>query len=81
MDGNGNVYPRAGSQIAFARLATALAVTSMGALAVGAMAIGRLAIKGMVMQHGRIERLTIGELEVERLVVRDQLTPPASARV
>jgi hypothetical protein len=81
MDGNGNLYPRAGRQIAFARLATALAVTSMGALAVGAMAIGRLAIKGVVMQHGRIERLSIGELEVERLVVRDQLTAPESRRV
>ena len=41
------VYPAAGSQLAFVRVATALAVVSVGALAIGALAVGRLAIRSL----------------------------------
>jgi len=52
-------YPSAGSQIAFARVATALAVMSVGALAI---------------VSGRIDRLSIDELDVNRLRVRELIT-------
>jgi hypothetical protein len=58
--------PPFGTQVAFARMATALAVTGLGAVAIGAVAIRALAVK-----RGRIERLDIEELEVGRLHVRE----------
>ena len=61
----------AGSQLAFARLATALAFVSTAAMAVGALAIRTLAIRALRMKDGEIERLKIGELEVGRLRVRE----------
>jgi len=67
-------YPIAGSQLAFARVATALAVCGIGALAIGALAVGRLAIKRLVLTHGAIDRLSINELEVKRLLVRELIT-------
>lgn len=64
-------YPGAGSQLAFARLATALAFVSTAAMAVGALAIRTLAIRSLRLKDGEIERLKIGELEVGRLRVRE----------
>ena len=58
--------PPFGSQVAFARLATALALTGLGAVAIGA-----LAIRALVVKRGRIQRLDIEELEVGRLHVRE----------
>lgn len=72
-------YPRAGSQLAFARVATALAVVSVGALAIGSLAVGRLAIKRVAIASGRIDRLSINELEVNRLRVHELITEQAAA--
>jgi hypothetical protein len=80
-------YPRAGSQLAFARMATALAWMSIGGLAVGAMSIGALAIRALAVKRlalgkGTIGRLKIEELEVGRLHVRELVidTQAPSAR-
>jgi hypothetical protein len=74
-------YPKAGSQLAFARVATALAAVSVGALsigalAIGALAIGRLVVKRFAAKNGTIDRLVIQELEVGRLRVRELITEP-----
>ena len=42
-----------------------------GAGAFGALAIGTLAIRALVIKRGRIERLNLGELEVDRLHLRE----------
>ena len=70
------VYPPAGSQLAFARIATAFAVLSVGALAIGALAVGALSIRRLALGDGRIRRLSIDELEVGRLRVRELITEP-----
>ncbi|HVL74706.1 MAG TPA: hypothetical protein VM406_01715 [Noviherbaspirillum sp.] len=67
-------YPRAGSQLAFARAATALAVVSVGAFAIGALAVRWLAIKQLAIEGAAIKRLRIGELEVDRLQVNETIT-------
>ncbi|MEW6439933.1 MAG: hypothetical protein AB1640_03270 [bacterium] len=65
------IYPRAESQMVFARAATALAVASLsalavGALAIGSLAIGRLAVKKLAMDTARFKRLEIYELSVDQ---------------
>jgi hypothetical protein len=47
----------------------AVALAAVGGLAVGALAIGAVAIGTLALYHARIERLSIGVLHVERLVV------------
>src|SRR5689334_13861000 len=74
-------YPPTGSQVAFARLATALAVVSVGALSVGAVAIGRIAIRRLALQKGAIDKLTINELTVKRLRVQEVIATPATAEI
>jgi hypothetical protein len=45
----------------------ALGATALGAFAIGAVAIGALVIRKVAIRSGRIERLSIGELVVDRL--------------
>ena len=63
-------YPRTGSQLAFARVATALAFVFVRALAIGALAVGRMAVGALAIRQGRIERLFIDQLDVRRLHFR-----------
>jgi hypothetical protein len=44
--------------------ATAIGAVAIGALALGAVAIGRLAIGGLVIRHARIDRLSVGHLDL-----------------
>jgi hypothetical protein len=82
MNGNRRVvtYPKAGSQLAFARMATAFALFSIGALSIGAIAIGALAIKRFALDAGRIKRLSIEELDVGRLRVRETISDSEARR-
>ena len=62
-------------------IAAALGFVAVGALAIGAVAIGRLTIRRMALVHDSIDRLTIDDLDVARLRVREQVeedafTPP-----
>jgi hypothetical protein len=68
------IDPATGSQLAFARVATAFAMVSIGALAVGAVAIGALTIRRLALGTGRIRRLSIDELDVGKLHVRERVT-------
>ena len=52
--------------------AVAAGALAVGALAVGALAIGALAIRRLVIWSGRVEKLSIGELTVDRLIMRDR---------
>ncbi len=72
-------YPSTGSQLAFARAATALAVMSIGALALAAVAVGRMVIRSLRIKNGRIEHLSIDELEVRRLRAQELITGPNSS--
>lgn len=52
--------------------AIAIGAVAIGALAIGRLAIGRAAIGGLAVgrlsgKHAKIDRLTIGTLEVERI--------------
>ncbi len=52
----------------------AIGATAIGAFAMGAVAIGALAIRKLAVRSGRIERLSIGELTVDRLLIKDSVT-------
>jgi hypothetical protein len=66
-------YSAAGSQLFFAHVATAFAVLSIGAIAMGAVAIGALAIRRLALGTGQIRRLSIDELDVGKLRVRERI--------
>jgi hypothetical protein len=51
-------------------IAKAVAAIATGALAVGALAVGRLAIGRLAVRGAAFRRLHIGELEVDRLLLR-----------
>jgi hypothetical protein len=55
-------------------IATAVAALATGALAVGALAIGRLAVGRMAVRAAAFRRLHIEDLEVDRLLVRKQVS-------
>lgn len=57
----------------FSLLAMAIGAAAAGAIAVGAVAVGAFAIGKLGIRHGRIEKLEIGELTVERLTIREQV--------
>jgi quinol monooxygenase YgiN len=57
------------SRIAFGAMATG--AMAIGAYAVGALAIGRLAIGGLTLGRGRVRSLSLDEVSVARLEVRD----------
>jgi len=50
----------------------ALCALAIGATAVGAFAIGDLAIGRVSVRRGRIEKLTSGELIIDRLPIKSQ---------
>ena len=52
--------------------AFAVGAVAFGAVAVGAFAVGKLGVGKLRMKLGRFERLHVGELTVDRLVVRDR---------
>jgi hypothetical protein len=52
--------------------AVALGAFAIGAAAVGALAIGRLAVGAFDVKRGRIRALSVDELEIGRLQVREQ---------
>ena len=58
----------------FALLAVAMGAAAVGAMAVGAVAVGAFAIGKLGIRQGRIEKLEIGELTVDRLIIRDRPT-------
>ena len=65
------------SQTSLTQLGTSLFLISIAALAVaalciGVVAIGALAIGKLSLKNGRIEKLSIGELEVDALLVRER---------
>lgn len=57
----------------FALLAIATGAAAVGAVAIGAVAVGAFAIGKLSLRHGRIEKLEIGELTVDRLNIRGQI--------
>jgi hypothetical protein len=70
-----SLRPKLKGPLARPTMATgAIAVGSfaLGAFAVGAVAIGRLAVGRLILGDGKIKRLHIEELEVDRLLVHSQ---------
>jgi hypothetical protein len=57
--------------IAAAGLAVGAAV--MGAFAIGALAIGALATRKVATRGGHVDRLSVGELTVDRLLAKDSV--------
>ena len=68
------------AQFALARVAGTFAAASLGAMAIGAVAIGRLILRKLSIKDARFSRVTIGDLSVDRLrvrdFVRDDVPPP-----
>ena len=58
----------------FALLAVAMGAAAVGAIAVGAVAVGAFTIGKFGMCQGRIEKLEIGELTLDRLMIRERTT-------
>jgi hypothetical protein len=56
----------------FALLAVAMGAAAVGAIAVGAVAVGAFTIGKFGMRRGRIEKLEIGELTLDRLVILER---------
>jgi hypothetical protein len=54
-------------------ITAALGFVTVGALTIGAVAIGRLTIRRMALVHDSIDRLTINDLDVARVRVREQV--------
>ena len=61
----------------FALLAVAMGAAAVGAIAVGAVAVGAFTIGKFGMRQGRIEKLQIGDLTLDRLIIREQTTDDA----
>lgn len=72
--------PRALAQLAAARAASAFAAAAMGAVAFGAVAVGRLLVRRATLGDVRAKRVSIDDLTVARLrvreFVRDDVPPP-----
>jgi hypothetical protein len=51
--------------------AVAFGVLAVGAIAIGALAIGRLVVGAFALKRGRVHTLTVDNLEVLRLHVRE----------
>jgi hypothetical protein len=66
----------AGSRGHVAGIAVALGFVAVGALAIGALAVGRLAIRRIALVHDSIDRLTINDVDVARLRMREQVPSP-----
>jgi hypothetical protein len=55
-----------------ALLAIAMGAAAVGAIAVGAVAVGAFAIGKLGIRQGRIDKLEIGDLTVDRLTIRER---------
>jgi hypothetical protein len=53
--------------------AVALGAFALGAIAIGALAIGRLAVGALALKRGRIQILTVENLEVRRLYIGESM--------
>jgi hypothetical protein len=51
----------------------AVGAAAMGVFAIGAMAIGALAIRKVAIRGDRVEKLSVGELTVDRLLAKDSV--------
>ena len=58
--------------IAAAGLAVGAAV--MGVLAIGALTIGALAMRKVATRGGHVDKLSVGELTADRLLVKDSVS-------
>jgi hypothetical protein len=56
----------------FAVLAVAVGAAAVGAIAVGAVAVGAFVIGKLGVRQSRIEKLEIGELTLDRLVILER---------
>lgn len=66
----------AGSAGAIAIGAFALGAFAMGAVAIGALTIGRLSIGKLWLRDARIDRLSVGSLEIDGQLVDAHPSPP-----
>jgi hypothetical protein len=68
------------AQLALAKAASAFAAATMGAMALGAVAVGRLFVRRIGVKEARFTRVSIDDLVVNRLrvreFIRDDLPPP-----
>ena len=68
------------AQLALAKAASAFAAATMGAMALGAVAVGRLFVRRVGVKEARFTRVSIDDLVVNRLrvreFVRDDVPPP-----
>jgi hypothetical protein len=51
----------------------AIGAAAMGAFAIGALAIGALAVRKVALRGDRVEKLSVGQLTVDRLLVKDSV--------
>ena len=52
---------------------------ALGALSIGAAAVGAVAIRRLALFSGRVGRLSIADLEIDRLTIREQRVPAGEA--
>lgn len=52
--------------------ALAIGAVAFGAAAIGALAVGKLAIGRLKLKLGQMEKLHVGELTVDHLIVRNR---------
>ena len=57
----------------FAAVGLAVGAAVMGAFAIGALAIRALAIRKVATSGGHVDRLSVGELTVDRLLMKDSV--------
>lgn len=51
-----------------------MGAAAVGAIAVGAVAVGAFAIGKLGSRQGRVEKLEIGELTLDRLIIQERMT-------
>lgn len=69
------IRPRTSTLVKFGAAAggsLALGAIAFGATAIGALAIGRIAIGKLKLKLGQFEKLHVGELTVDHLIVRNR---------
>ena len=52
---------------------------ALGALSIGAVAVGAVAVRRLALLSGRVGKLSIAELEIDRLTIREQTAPLGEA--
>ena len=53
---------------------------TLGALSVGAIVVGAVAIRRLAVLSGRIGKLSIADLEIDRLTIREQAASASAGR-